>query len=360
MAVAMLGVLTLAASGAIYSRSFFSSTAIDRQLDMEVRAPQEVSSPTASDAGVGRPNPPIPQKPSIALLYTGHVRTHELPEVRGSHARNLVQPLKKLGYRVVTFYAMGKGNFLLNRRGNSGQHSPDEVRSWMLNAGADEVIVETAEPPPTPPIRPKCRLVGGLQIKEHQLDQLDRFWNSWWRVRNAFGMMKRYEAQRGAQFEIAFRVRPDFYFFNKTSLAPLSDALSSGSTRFITTPDGRQVRGQRMNDWAVACHRSECASYFDMLSLWENCTADLCCWGWGHFYDRVLEYQGVELRDSRELFPVTLVRPKYVACHRISDFPDLIEPCYRLGKQLGMPTAFTCEINGRIVVDRRCPAENCC
>mmetsp|Transcript_3490 Transcript_3490/g.4747 ORF Transcript_3490/g.4747 Transcript_3490/m.4747 type:complete len:120 (+) Transcript_3490:3-362(+) len=113
-----------------------------------------------------------------------------------------------------------------------------------------------------------------------------------------------------------------------------------------------------MNDWGVACARPSCDLYFEMLSRWERCEDNLCCWGWGPFYDKALAGSSVEYGDSFALFPVVLVRKNYVACNRLDalylqDYKAL-QQCYDLSKALDLRAEYTCVVDGELVVDESC------
>eukprot|EP00471_Norrisiella_sphaerica_P011722 CAMPEP_0184494210 /NCGR_PEP_ID=MMETSP0113_2-20130426/28130_1 /TAXON_ID=91329 /ORGANISM="Norrisiella sphaerica, Strain BC52" /LENGTH=278 /DNA_ID=CAMNT_0026879865 /DNA_START=630 /DNA_END=1467 /DNA_ORIENTATION=+ len=248
---------------------------------------------------------------------------------------------------------MGNGDRQPGKRAQfADQYSPQQVESWLkAEFGKTEFQVYGLEPPAYPQNFTFCEDYSNVKI--HHLDQLPRFWGTWWRVREAYRIAKDFEKRMGWNFDAMFRVRPDFAFLKESKVDILKAAIERDKNarvrRFITPPSSF-VRGQNLNDWGAACERTSCESYFDLISLWENCTSDLCCWGWGPFYDKAMELTSTIATDSFDVLPVTLVRKEFVACNRIDEYarkdPTLLQGCYDLAQSLGVRAAYNVTSKG--------------
>ncbi|GAB5366896.1 hypothetical protein AAMO2058_001183200 [Amorphochlora amoebiformis] len=318
---------------------------------------------------------------TVAMLYSGFVRSFRDERVRETHVKHLIEPFKNQGFKVHIFYVMGAADRQPGARAGFNETIlPKMVKGWISEEfGVDYVRVESKEPPKAETTYTKCQDWNITSI--HHLDQIPRFWGTWWRVRTVYRMALEYEKARGDgwRYDVMLRIRPDFVFVKSTNLSrfvkTIENPLTYGSNhsypatiltsnlnpsgKFVIVPANLMLSGrQRMNDWAVACPRDSCHDYFEMISLWERCVDNICCWGWGPFYNRALAHNGVDLWDSFHLFPVTLVRKKGVACHRFKEYlgydSTLLEKCYSFAKKIGKNALYTCKINGKLVISRRC------
>mmetsp|Transcript_38004 Transcript_38004/g.61032 ORF Transcript_38004/g.61032 Transcript_38004/m.61032 type:complete len:279 (-) Transcript_38004:134-970(-) len=269
-------------------------------------------------------------------------------------------PLRQAGFHIFAFFVGGEGDRQPKRRAKFNTYTTAaDIEHWLKDEWHLETRVSLKNPPPYP--RNYTRCDGYENTKVHHLDQLDRFWGTWWRVRESYREMKHFEDESGWQFDAVIRVRPDFAFLRRADVSELESAVrqgwGSGKSYFITPPSSF-IRQQNMNDWAAACARPSCDEYFEMLTRWENCEDELCCWGWGPFYDKAIASSSVEYDDSFALFPVVLVRKNYVACNRLDtlylqDYKAL-QQCYDLSKALALRAEFTCFIDGELVIDESC------
>ncbi|KAK3239887.1 hypothetical protein CYMTET_50220 [Cymbomonas tetramitiformis] len=340
----------------------------------------------------------------IALCYTGHLRSFERIEVRESHKDFLIGPLEQAGYQVHAFFA-------------SPQHPSS--KGWETHAGnlsvfsslvekvfpSNKVTLELADEPRVPSfIRPeKCGLRGYREIQANNFDQLPRFIAQWGRVRFTFRMLEQYELRHNITFDLVMRIRPDMLYLKEINARQLETLLgqrglqhafpasvallatpvhnhpliqhpahrhaSSGDSsttqpsrqKVLRSPPSTFVTGQKLNDWAIACLREDCPGYFKMIDSWnseETCTeSNTCCYGWGKFYDHVLERGNITVADDVELFPATLARPSNVDCNRLVGYDELVELCYKKAKLMGINPAWTCYRNGKIEIHRACKFE---
>mmetsp|Transcript_24679 Transcript_24679/g.59397 ORF Transcript_24679/g.59397 Transcript_24679/m.59397 type:complete len:180 (-) Transcript_24679:114-653(-) len=162
------------------------------------------------------------------------------------------------------------------------------------------------------------------------------------------------------------RIRPDFYFLKNADFTELTDHLKERIQNKTTKKEiilpvlnlisaaGTSV--QKINDWGTACERSSCEDYFNIATYWGTCISDLCCWGWGAFYSRFMKLVNLEAKESKAMFPVTLVRKLHVDCDRVRGLEDqeALESCYNFAVSQDLEPMWTCYIDGKVVISRKC------
>jgi len=297
----------------------------------------------------------------VAIIYAGHVRSFATESVRNSHKENLIQPLKDAGFLVYAFFVKGHDDDPRDKklaRFNETGNTVEVVTKWFQQMGVEEVRVNDPECPEAPILYKNCE--DWTDTKSHHLNDIPRWWGTWWRVREAYRIATSFEEEVGWNFDVMFRIRPDFYFLKKIDVSEIeaSNEGSYESKHQVFTPLSQIVKGQTFNDWGVACHRHACSGYFDLISAWGECRAGMCCWAWTMFYDRYFDNIELRVRHSESLFPVTLVKKKYVECNRVGELKGagLLKICYDYALSQGLKPQYTCYRGDTVQVDRKCEA----
>jgi len=99
-------------------------------LPNDTRAAGESRGSSDEGHGGGGERPAAPPVRRIAIIYTGHVRAFVRPEVRQSHLRNLIEPIRKLGFEPYIFFSTAAGDAFRERK--------------LFESGADLIVYPRA------------------------------------------------------------------------------------------------------------------------------------------------------------------------------------------------------------------------
>ena len=170
------------------------------------------------------------------------------------------------------------------------------------------------------------------QLRAYASDQpwLLAWWQTWDRLRSAFGLVVAYESSHMLRFEWVVRLRPDAWFFR-----PGFAFCTLNPADGVVTPSGiAGCSAPCINDHLAWIPRQFADGYFDAAEELENCHDPSVFLrrmrDYGHFlYHRLLR-RGVRVAPAR-LVPYTLARP----CSSFHIDAAAVADCNRIGHDSG-------------------------
>ncbi|GAB5370079.1 hypothetical protein AAMO2058_001461200 [Amorphochlora amoebiformis] len=250
--------------------------------------------------------PPIASsRNTIAICYSGHIRSFSREVVLNNHYRNMIQPLQRAGFeRVDLFMQFASGNCL--RAKWCKDEAPEEasakyhkIKEFFRSKGISPDSIHIHHDP-------KKLRFSSESIEKLQKENCGRSFrwkegyfiaNMWNRIEQSYIMATAAEKEQGFKYSAIIKMRPDLYFleamdaefiasqielhnpitsktghlyhWSDVQKDPTLDAKQAEWEALI--PSGSLVINGGFNDWAAVCIRDGCDTLLRMIDTFAKC-----------------------------------------------------------------------------------------